>query len=166
MGALPQQVAAERDINQGRMPERPCILVGQQYLADPSRSAGDVHPIWSYAHVPAGYDGDATEIVLGEIERYAPGLRERIVQIATRSPDGFADYNPNFIGGDIIGGANTPLQIAFRPRVALDPYATGIPGVFICSAATPPGAGVHGMNGFNAAQSALRFLRRSGKADA
>jgi phytoene dehydrogenase-like protein len=140
------------------MPERPFVLVSQQYLADPERSAGDVHPIWAYAHVPSGFDGNATEAVVGQIERFAPGLRERIVATSTRSPAQLEAYNSNYVGGDIITGANSPIQTLIRPRFATDPYYTGIPGVFICSAATPPGAGVHGMNGFNAARSALRRL--------
>jgi phytoene dehydrogenase-like protein len=157
-GTFEEIAACERDVNAGRMPERPYVLVGQQYLADPSRSSGDVHPIWAYGHVPAGYTGDATEAVLGQIERFAPGLRERVLGMATRATTEFPAYNANYVGGDIIAGANTPKQILFRPRVALDPYATGIPGVYICSAATPPGAGAHGMNGHNAARSALRHL--------
>ncbi len=153
-------VAGERDINRGRMPARPFVLVCQQYLADPRRSAGDVHPIWAYAHVPNGYDGDGETAVLDQIERFAPGLRERIVATSTRSPAEFAAHNLNYVGGDIVCGANTPWQMAVRPRLALDPYATGIPGHYICSAATPPGGGVHGMGGYNAAQSALRYLAR------
>lgn len=160
-GSFEELAAAERDINRGRMPERPFVLVAQQYLADPERSAGDVHPVWAYAHVPNGYDGDAEPAILAQLERFAPGLRERIVASASRSTSEIAAANPNFIGGDIVNGANTPKQILFRPRFALDPYATGIPGVFICSAATPPGGGVHGICGFNAAQAALRFLRSS-----
>ena len=140
------------------MPERPFVLVGQQYLADPTRSAGDVHPIYAYAHVPSGYDGDATDVVIDQLERFAPGLRERIVGQAVRKTTAWEAYNANYVGGDIITGANTPIQIPIRPRLALDPYKTGIPGVFICSAATPPGAGVHGMNGANAAKSALRHI--------
>ncbi len=159
IGSFEEVVAAERDVNRGRMPERPFVLVCQQHLADPSRSAGDVHPLWSYAHVPNGYDGDATEAVVSQIERFAPGLRERIVATATRSPAELAAYNANYAGGDIITGANDPIQVLARPRIAVDPYATGIPGVFICSAATPPGAGVHGMCGYNAAESALKSLR-------
>ena len=158
-GPFAEVVAAERDINRGRMPERPFVLVAQQYLADPSRSAGDVHPIWAYAHVPSGYDGDATEATIDQIERFAPGLRERIVAKSTRSPAQLEGYNANYVGGDIITGANTPVQTLIRPRFALDPYSTGIPGTFICSAATPPGAGIHGMNGYNAARSALKALR-------
>jgi phytoene dehydrogenase-like protein len=161
-GSFDEIVAAEAEVNRGRMPQRPFVLVCQQYLADPSRSNGDVHPVWAYAHVPAGYDGDATESVLGQIERFAPGLRERIVGRATRSTTEIAARNANYVGGDIITGANTPKQILFRPRIAADPYATGIPGVYICSAATPPGAGAHGMNGYNAARSALRRLERTG----
>ena len=96
--------------------------------------------------------------MIAQIERFAPGLRERIVARSVRTPAEIAAQNANYIGGDIITGANTPWQVLIRPRLALDPYATGIPGVFICSAATPPGAGVHGMNGHNAARSALRHM--------
>jgi phytoene dehydrogenase-like protein len=158
IGSFEEIVVCEREINRGRMPERPFVLVGQQYLADPSRSRGDVHPVWAYAHVPQGYPGDATEVLLDQIERFAPGLRERIVARHVRTPADLESYNPNYIGGDIITGANTPLQSVVRPRIALDPYATGIPGVFICSAATPPGAGASGMSGYNAARSVLRAL--------
>jgi len=161
-GPVEEIVAAERDVNAGRMPERPFVLVGQQYLADPERSNGNVHPVWSYAHVPNGYEGDLTDAVIGQIERFAPGLRDRIVGTAVRTPAEFDAYNANYVGGDIITGSNGPVQVVLRPRIALDPYATGIPGVFICSAATPPGAGVHGMNGYNAARSALRHLERAG----
>jgi len=159
-GSLEEIVAAERDTNRGRMPARPFVLVCQQYLADPQRSAGDVHPVWAYAHVPNGYSGDGERAVLDQIERFAPGLRDRIVGRAIQSPADFEAANPNYVGGDIVAGANTPLQFFFRPRLALDPYATGIPGHYICSAATPPGGGVHGMGGYNAAQSALRHLAR------
>jgi phytoene dehydrogenase-like protein len=158
IGTFEELVVAEREVNRGRMPERPTVLVAQQYLADPERSKGDLHPVWAYAHVPSGYDGNATEMVLDQIERFAPGLRERIVATHARTPADLAVYNANYIGGDIITGANTPKQILVRPRFALDPYATGIPGIYICSAATPPGAGVHGMNGYNTARSALRRL--------
>jgi phytoene dehydrogenase-like protein len=157
-GTFEELVIAERAINRGSMPERPFLLVGQQYLADPSRSNGDLHPLWVYAHVPSGYTGDATEAVLGQIERFAPGFRERISETSIRNPTDLEAYNSNYVGGDIITGANSPLQILFRPRFALDPYSTGIDGVYICSAATPPGAGAHGMNGYNAARSALRHL--------
>jgi phytoene dehydrogenase-like protein len=158
IGSFEELVAAERDVNRGRMPERPFVLVGQQYLADPGRSEGDVHPVWTYAHVPNGYEGDASEAILAQLERFAPGTRERIVASATRTPAGFEASNANFLGGDILTGANTPLQTLLRPRISPAPYATGIPGVFICSAATPPGPGAHGVCGFNAAEAALRTM--------
>lgn len=159
-GTLEEVVRTEAQTVAGRMPERPFVLVGQQYLADPGRSRGDVHPVWAYAHVPHGHPGDATEAVLRQIERFAPGARERIVGLSARSAGELARYNANFVGGDIVAGANTVRQVALRPRMSLDPYSTGIPGVYLCSAATPPGAGVHGMCGANAARSALRYLDR------
>ena len=158
VGSLEETVRVEAEVNAGRMPERPYVLVGQQYLADPDRSAGDVHPVWAYAHVPNGWAGDETETVLSQIERFAPGFRDRIVAQVSKGPAEFEAYNSNFIGGDIIGGANSPMQIVSRPRFGLNPYATGMPGVYLCSASTPPGAGAHGMNGFNAARAALKAL--------
>jgi phytoene dehydrogenase-like protein len=157
-GSFTEIVAGERLINRGLMPERPFVLVCQQSLADPTRARGDVHPVWTYAHVPNGYTGDATEMIIDQIERFAPGLRERIVGKAVRSTAEIFEHNENYLGGDIMTGANTPWQTVIRPRLALDPYSTGIPGVFICSAATPPGAGAHGMNGYNAARSVLADL--------
>ncbi|MEA2124003.1 MAG: hypothetical protein QOI80_785, partial [Solirubrobacteraceae bacterium] len=151
IGSWDEIVRAEADVNAGRMPERPFVLVGQQYLADPSRSDGDVHPVWTYAHVPHGYDGDASEAIIAQIARFAPGVRERIVGRATRAASEWEAYNANCVGGDIINGANSPWQIVFRPR-----YATARPGVFLCSAATGPGPGAHGMCGYNAARAALR----------
>lgn len=158
-GGLDEVVAGELAVYRGAMPARPFVLVGQQYLADPGRSAGDVHPLWTYAHVPAGYTGDATEAIIAQLERFAPGFRERIVGTAVRSTTEMAVYNPNYVGGDIIGGASSLRQTIFRPRVALDPYATGIPGTYLCSASTPPGGGAHGMCGANAAGRALHELR-------
>ena len=101
------------------------------------------------------------DAIIGQIERFAPGLRERIVGRSVRTTAQIEAENANYVGGDIINGANSPVQVLIRPRLTLDPYATGAPGLFICSAATPPGGGVHGMNGFNAAQSVLRQLARS-----
>jgi phytoene dehydrogenase-like protein len=158
IGSFEELAEAEREVNRGRMPERPFVLVGQQYLADPGRSRDGVHPIWTYAHVPNGYDGDATEAILDQIERFAPGFRERIVGRFVRSTAEVVAYNANYVGGDIIAGANTVWQMLVRPRLALNPYATGIPGVYICSAATPPGGGVHGMGGYNAAKAVLGRL--------
>jgi phytoene dehydrogenase-like protein len=158
IGSYEEIVAAERDVNRGRMPERPFVLVGQQYLADPGRSAGDLHPVWSYCHVPHGYPGDVTEAIVDQIERFAPGLRERIVGRHVRSPADLEAYNANYVGGDIITGATNGIQSFLRPRLALDPYSAGGAGLYICSAATPPGAGAHGMCGLNAARSVLRRL--------
>src|SRR6201996_227646 len=159
-GSFDEIAHTERQRADGRMAERPFTLVGQQYLPDPSRSAGNINPIWSYAHVPFGYTGDATAAVIDQIERFAPGFRERIVATVSKSTAELQAYNPNYIGGDILGGANDRLQVVFRPRVAIDPYFTGVPGVYLCSQSTPPGAGIHGLCGYHAAQSALRRLGR------
>ncbi|NYI45964.1 phytoene dehydrogenase-like protein [Nocardioides aromaticivorans] len=159
LGGTAEQIAAiERETVRGRMPDQPFVLFGQQYLIDPSRSAGGINPIYAYAHVPHGYDGDATEAIIDQVERFAPGFRDRIVATAVRGPADLEAYNANYVGGDISAGANTARQITFRPRVALDPYALGVDGVYLCSSATPPGGGVHGMGGFNAAEAALKRL--------
>jgi phytoene dehydrogenase-like protein len=160
-GVLEDIVAAEAATGRGIMPERPFVLVGQQYLADPGRSSGNVHPVWAYAHVPHGYPHDVTDVIIDQIERFAPGVRDRIVARHVMSPRALEDYNSNYVGGDIATGANDVQQLLIRPRLAADPYATGIPGVYLCSAATPPGAGVHGMCGHHAATRALRYLARS-----
>jgi phytoene dehydrogenase-like protein len=157
-GRLEEIAAGEKLLHAGRMPEAPYVLVCQQYLADPSRSNGDVHPLYAYAHVPAGYTGDATAQIEAQIERFAPGFRDRILARHVRSVAQMEAHNVNYVGGDVVTGSNDPLQMVFRPRIALDPYTTGIPGVYICSAATPPGAGAHGMCGYNAARSALRHI--------
>jgi phytoene dehydrogenase-like protein len=158
IGSIEEIVAAEREVNRGRMPERPYVLVGQQYLADPGRSKGNLHPLWAYAHVPSGYSGDASGAILDQIERFAPGFRERIVATTVTSTAEIESRNANFVGGDILTGANTPLQTMIRPRLAAAPYWTGAPGLYICSAATPPGPGAHGICGFNAAEAVLRTL--------
>ncbi len=157
-GGAEEIVANEKAVHLGKMPERPFVLVGQQYLADPTRSAGNVNPLWTYAHVPHGYSGDASEAITAQIERFAPGFRERIVGTAVRSTTEMATYNPNYVGGDVIGGASSLTQLLFRPRFTTDPYFTGIPGTYLCSASTPPGAGAHGMCGANAAARALARL--------
>lgn len=158
-GTLEQIAVAERQIWRGQMPQRPFILVGQQSVADPPRAVDGVHPVDMYAHVPAGWSGDATQVMFDQIEQLAPGFRSRIRAVESRTTGQIAAHNPNYVAGDIVTGANTPRQLVFRPRVAIDPYATGVPGVFLCSAATPPGAGAHGMAGWHAAHSALTHLR-------
>ena len=157
-GTLEEIAHAEAEAIAGRMPASPFMLLGQQYLADPGRSRDDVHPVWAYAHVPHGYTGDASEAMITQIERFAPGVRERIVRRFVRSATEMPRYNPNYVGGDIAAGSNQGLRQVFRPRIAMDPYSTGVDGVYLCSSATPPGAGAHGMCGYNAAQSALRYL--------
>jgi phytoene dehydrogenase-like protein len=161
-GTYAELAATEREIHAGRMPERPFVLVGQQYLADPQRSVGNTHPVWSYAHVPNGYPGDATEAIIGQIERFAPGFRERIIGLSVRSTAQMDTYNPNYVGGDIMTGAKDIRQLTFGPRITLSPYSIGVPGSYICSAATPPGPGAHGMCGANAARLALAYLDRRG----
>ncbi len=161
VGDFAELAATERAIHGGRMPQRPFVLVGQQYLADPGRSVGDVHPVWTYAHVPNGYDGDATEATFAQLERFAPGFRERVVGYEVRTPTDLAAYNANYVGGDINTGAKDIRQLVFGPRTTLSPYSLGIPGMYVCSAATPPGPGAHGMCGANAAEVALAdFARR------
>ncbi len=157
-GDLDEVVTNQAAVHRGVMPERPFVLVGQQYLADPTRSVGNVHPVWSYTHVPHAYPGDATEAIVAQIERFAPGFRERIIGTAERSATEMSVYNANFVGGDVIGGASSPAQILFRPRFAVDPYSTGVRCTYLCSASTPPGAGAHGMCGANAAARALRQM--------
>lgn len=160
-GNFAEMAAAEKATCAGQMPERPFVLIGQQYLADPTRSVGDVHPLYAYAHVPADYQGDATEAITARIEQFAPGFRDRIRATAVRTTTQMSQHNANYVGGDIVTGSNHAWNLVFRPRVALDPYATGVPGVYLCSAATPPGAGAHGMCGYNAANRALAHLGRA-----
>jgi phytoene dehydrogenase-like protein len=159
VGNWAELARAEQAVVSGRMPDRPYVLVGQQYLADPSRASGGLRPLYTYAHVPSGYRGDATLLIETQIERFAPGFRDLIVARAIRTTAQLEAHNPNYVGGDVVTGANTARQLIFRPRVTLKPYALGVPGVYLCSAATPPGAGAHGMCGYNAAHAALASLR-------
>ena len=159
LGGDAREIATgERDIVAGRMPQRPFVLLGQQYVADPGRSAGNTHPVYAYAHVPAGYGGDATEAIIAQIERFAPGFRDHVLATGVHTATDLARKNPNFVGGDILTGAKTPLQFTFGPRVTAFPYDTGVSGTYLCSAATPPGPGIHGMSGYNAARRALERL--------
>lgn len=157
-GTFAEINAAEIEIGRGRMPERPFVLLCQQHVADPSRSVGDVHPIWAYAHVPHGYSGDATQALLDQVERFAPGFRDRVVAMSVHGPAELEAGNANYVGGDITAGAATPWQTVFRPRTTMRPYSLGVPGLWLCSASTPPGGGVHGMAGFHAASQAVKHL--------
>ena len=138
IGSFEEIVAAERDINRGRMPERPFVLVGQQYLADPRRSAGDVHPIWAYAHVPSGYHGDAE----GRSSTRSSASRRACASASSpprpARPREIESANANYVGGDIITGANAPMPGRDPPAPRARPLRHRHPGVFICSAATPP----------------------------
>lgn len=154
-GTIGEVDRAERAVGSGRLPAAPFTLVGQQYLADPSRSVGDLHPVWTYAHVPHGYAGDAAAAVAGQIERFAPGFAERVVSSHAAGPTELETDNPNYVGGNINTGANDGLQLLLRPGASRKPYRTGIAGTYLCSAATPPGPGVHGMGGHHAALAAL-----------
>lgn len=159
-GTLEEMARAEGRTARGRMPDRPFVLLGQQYLTDPSRSGGGsgLNPVYAYAHVPHGWPGDATAAVVAQVERFAPGFGARVREVHVRGPERLAAHNENYVGGDIGAGATDGAQVVMRPRVAVNPYATGVRGVFLCSASTPPGGGVHGMCGHNAALAALREL--------
>ncbi|WP_229054409.1 NAD(P)/FAD-dependent oxidoreductase [Aeromicrobium sp. Leaf350] len=157
-GTLEEIHAADSAVNAGRMPQRPFVMVCQQYLADPARSNGSVHPVLAYAHVPHGYTGDATQAILDQLERFAPGTRDRVVGMAVTSTADLQAHNANYLGGDVTGGEMTLWQTVARPRLSLDPYRLGVPGLYLCSSATPPGGGVHGMAGFQAATRAVSRL--------
>jgi phytoene dehydrogenase-like protein len=145
----------------GRPPQTPFLITSQPTVIDPSRAPAGKHVFWAYAHVPQGWHGDATDAMERQIERFAPGFRDLVLARATTGPAALATRNANYVGGDIACGAFAGLQTVLRPRLAAIPYATPRPGVFLCSSATPPGPGVHGMSGHNAARAVLRHLRRS-----
>jgi phytoene dehydrogenase-like protein len=155
-GTSAEIAAAETDVARGRMPERPFVLAAQQSLVDPSRAPAGKHTLWTYAHVPNGYDGDATDAVERQLERFAPGFRDRVLGRNVITPGGFESYNANYRGGDIAGGSHRGAQLVFRPTLALRSYRTPNPAIWLCSASTPPGGGVHGMCGHNAARAVLR----------
>lgn len=155
-GTFEEIARGENDTWTGRHSERPFVLVAQQSLFDASRAPAGKHTGWAYCHVPHGSTRDMTDAIESNIERFAPGFRDRILARHTAAAAELSRYNPNLIGGDISGGANTLGQLLFRPVARWDPYATPNPKLWICSSSTPPGAGVHGMCGFHAARSILR----------
>jgi phytoene dehydrogenase-like protein len=161
-GTLEEIVASEAAVTDGRIPERPFVLLAQCSLFDPSRAPAGRHTVWAYCHVPNGATVDMTERILTQIERFAPGFRDRILASSKLTPADLQRYNPNNVGGDIAGGRSDIWQFFTRPAWRLDPYSTPDPGIFLCSASTPPGAGVHGLCGWYAAQSALRGILRGG----
>jgi phytoene dehydrogenase-like protein len=159
-GSFADIAAAESAARSGRVPERPFVLVGQQSLFDASRAPEGRHTAWTYCHVPAGSTVDMTDRIERQIERFAPGFRDRIVGRHAMSAVEIEAYNPNYVGGDINGGLQDLRQMWTRPTIRLDPYSTPDPRIFICSSATPPGGGVHGLCGYHAARSALRGVLR------
>ncbi|QES46350.1 hypothetical protein DEJ49_30290 [Streptomyces venezuelae] len=150
--------AASRE---GRAPDAPFLITVQPSVVDPSRAPAGKHVFWAYGHVPNGWRGDLTDAIERQLERFAPGFRDRVLARATAGPPELAAHNANYVGGDIACGAASGLQLLLRPKLSLFPYATPHPAVFICSSATPPGPGVHGMSGHNAAKAVWRMLRSS-----
>jgi len=161
LGATLEEIAAsEAAAWRGKIVERPYVLLAQQSLFDATRAPAGQHTVWAYCHVPNGSTIDVTERIERQIERFAPGFRDRILARSALGPADLERHNANNVGGDINGGAATLSQLFTRPVARLSPYTTPLPGVFLCSASTPPGGGVHGMCGYHAAQAALRFLDR------
>ena len=144
---------SEREAWRNEIPQRPFVLLAQSSLFDPSRAPAGCHTAWAYCHVPSGSDFDMTDRIEAQVERFAPGFGELILARSTRSPALLERGNSNLVGGDIAGGANSLRQLLLRPTRRL--YATPVEGLFLCSASTPPGGGVHGMCGYHAAMRAL-----------
>ena len=155
-GTLSELVRAERSVGRGRPSSKPFVMVAQPSSFDPTRSPDGTHVVWAYCHVPNGSNADVAETILSQLERFAPGVGARIIGRSTMGPAAFEAHNANNVGGDITGGLQDLRQLWTRPAIRLDPYSTPDPGIFICSASTPPGGGVHGLCGYHAAQSALR----------
>ena len=161
LGSYDEIAASEGAASAGRVPERPFVLVAQQSLFDNTRAPDGSHTGWAYCHVSHGSSVDMTDRIEQQIERFAPGFRDLILARRTMAPADIENHNTNMIGGDIAGGANDLTQFLLRPLVRWNPYQTPNPRLFLCSSSTPPGGGVHGMCGYWAAQSALRYLRHS-----
>jgi len=158
-GTLEEIAAAEAEVGRGRHPERPYVLVAQQSLFDPTRAPEGKHTLWAYAHVPNGSTEDVTGRVEAQLERFAPGFRDVVLERSVLGPAALEARNPNYVGGDINGGSADLRQLFARPVLSRVPYRTPIDGVYLCSSSTPPGGGVHGMCGYHAARAALRRSR-------
>jgi phytoene dehydrogenase-like protein len=154
-GSADEIIASERDVAAGRHPARPYTLVVQYHPWDPSRAPEGRTTAWAYCHVPNGSDVDMTAAIEGQLERFAPGFRDRILARSTHTPGQMEAHDANYVGGDINAGVSDIRQLLFRPVPSLDPYHAG-PGLYLASSSTPPGGGVHGMGGYLAARSALR----------
>jgi phytoene dehydrogenase-like protein len=159
-GTLREIAVAEAEVAAGKHPARPFVLVGQQSLFDPTRAPAGAHTLWTYCHVPARSTLDMTDAIDGQIERFAPGFRDVVLARHVADSSWYEAYNENLIGGDIAGGSHGGLQLLLRPRPGARPYRTSNPRFFLCSASTPPGGGVHGMCGYNAALDALETTLR------
>ncbi len=158
-GAFDEVAASEKDVAQGRHSDTPFCIVVQASVVDDTRAPKGQQTLWAYCHVPNGSDVDMTERIESQIERFAPGFRDLILQrVVTSTADG-ERHNPNYLGGDITGGAGTLRQTLFRPTARWNSYRTGTPGLYLCSASTPPGGGVHGMCGYGAARTVVADLR-------
>ena len=158
-GRLEEIMQAEAAVHLGRTPEKPFVLVAQPSRFDPARAPDGNHTLWAYCHVPSGSDVDLTDAIEAQIERFAPGFRSLIIGRSTMTAVEIEQYNPNYVGGDINGGVQDLRQLFTRPTInAFDPYSTGNDRLYVCSSATPPGGGVHGMCGYHAARSVLRRL--------
>jgi phytoene dehydrogenase-like protein len=156
-GTREQMVQAEAAIAAGRQADSPMVLASVPHVADPARvDNGGRRPFWTYAHVPAGSTLDATEAVTGVVERFAPGFRDIIVGARSVPAARMSDHNANYVGGDISVGGNSTMRALAGPTPRVNPWSTPIPKAYLCSAATPPGAGVHGMSGYYAARTLLR----------
>jgi phytoene dehydrogenase-like protein len=154
-GTFDELVRSEDAAVNGRVIDRPFVLVAQQSMFDPTRAPAGQHTGWAYCHVPHGSDVDMTERIEQQIERFAPGFRDQILARRAMSPGDIERHNSNMVGGDIGGGANDITQFFFRPTRRWNPYTTPNPRLFLCSSSTPPGGGVHGMCGYWAAKAAL-----------
>ncbi|QUW17879.1 NAD(P)/FAD-dependent oxidoreductase [Agrococcus sp. Marseille-Q4369] len=157
-GTLAEIAHAEREVALGRMPEQPFVLATQPSVADPERAPAGRHTLWAYAHVPHGWPGDASDAIEAQIERFAPGFRDRILERRPMTPAALELWNPNLVGGSIGGGTLAGTQQLARPVLA-NPYRVPMPGrIFLCSSSAPPGGGVHGMSGWHAAHAALKEI--------
>jgi phytoene dehydrogenase-like protein len=159
-GTLPELAASEATVAAGGHPERPFVLVAQQSLVDPGRAPAGRHTLWAYCHVPNGSRIDMTAAIERQIERFAPGFGDVVLERAVRGPADLEAENPNYVGGDINGGAADLRQVLARPAARITPYTTPNPRIFLCSSSTPPGGGVHGMCGYHGARAALRSALR------
>lgn len=160
LGGTSEEISfSENEVWQGRVSARPFVILAQPSIVDPSRAPAGRHVVWAYCHVPNGSEIDMTGAIETQIERFAPGFRHRILGKHATPPAKLEAQNPNLIGGDISGGAQTIGQLFARPYLARNPYRTPNPRLFLASASTPPGGGVHGMCGYNAAHSLLGMLK-------